>query len=51
MNPDMLQPIDGDPEAERREIEAPLSRAYAGEADSLLEEVEELVDVQTWPND
>jgi len=36
---------------ERREIEARLTQAYAGEADSLLEEVEALMDKQAWSND
>ena len=36
---------------ERREIEAQLAQAYAGEADSLLEEVEALMDRQAWSND
>lgn len=36
---------------ERREIEARLTHAYAGEASSLLEEVEALMDKQAWPNE
>ena len=35
---------------ERHEIEARLARAYAGEAGSLLEEIEELMTQQSWPN-
>jgi metal-responsive CopG/Arc/MetJ family transcriptional regulator len=36
---------------ERREIEARLVQAYAGEAGSLLEEIEALMGQQSWPND
>ena len=36
---------------ERREIEERLARAYAGEAGSLLDEVEELIGQQSWPSD
>ena len=36
---------------ERREIEARLVHAYAGEAGSLLEEIEALMGQQSWPND
>ncbi len=36
---------------ERREIEARLAQAYGGEADSLLEEIEELMSLQSWPSD
>lgn len=36
---------------ELREIEERLAHAYAGEADSLLEEVEELIDKQSWSHD
>lgn len=36
---------------ERREIEVGLRRAYAGQADALLEEIEDLVGDQTWPDD
>jgi metal-responsive CopG/Arc/MetJ family transcriptional regulator len=36
---------------ERRDIEARLTHAYAGEADSLLDEVEALLDQQAWPAD
>jgi len=36
---------------ERREVEARLAQAYAGEAGSLLEEVEALMVKQAWPND
>lgn len=38
-------------EAKRRqEIERQLAQAYAGEASSLLEEVEALIGRQSWPN-
>jgi metal-responsive CopG/Arc/MetJ family transcriptional regulator len=33
---------------ERQEIEARLVRAYAGQADALLQEVEDLLEAQTW---
>jgi hypothetical protein len=36
---------------ERRQIEMRLAEAYSGEAGSLLEEVEELLDRQAWPSD
>ena len=36
---------------ERREIEARLTDAYAGEADALLEEIESLMGGQSWPSD
>ncbi len=36
---------------ERQQIEARLSRAYSGEAGSLLEEIEELLGAQAWPSD
>jgi predicted RNA-binding protein YlxR (DUF448 family) len=36
---------------ERRGIERRLAHAYSGEAGSLLEEVEELMGQQSWPND
>jgi metal-responsive CopG/Arc/MetJ family transcriptional regulator len=36
---------------ERRQIEMRLTQAYSGEAGSLLEEVEELLDRQAWPSD
>jgi metal-responsive CopG/Arc/MetJ family transcriptional regulator len=35
---------------ERREIEARLVQAYSGQADAMLEEVEDLLDGQTWPS-
>ncbi len=35
---------------QRREIETRLARAYAGEADQLLEEVEDLMVEQSWPS-
>lgn len=34
---------------ERLEIETRLVRAYAGEADNLLDEVEALLSAQAWP--
>jgi metal-responsive CopG/Arc/MetJ family transcriptional regulator len=36
---------------ERREVDARLIQAYAGEAGSLLDEVEDLMGRQAWPND
>ena len=36
---------------ERRAIEAQLAKAYAGEADAMLEEVVDLLDAQAWPDD
>ena len=36
---------------ERREIEGRLAQAYAGEADSLLDEVEALMGKQAWPTE
>ena len=36
---------------ERQETDRRLAQAYAGEAGSLLEEVEELLGGQTWPID
>lgn len=39
-------------EAKRRQdIEKQLAQAYAGEAGSLLEEIEVLISHQAWPND
>ncbi len=35
---------------ERREIADRLARAYSGQADALFEEVEDLLEGQTWPN-
>jgi hypothetical protein len=35
----------------RREIAARLVRAYSGQADLLLAEVEGLVEAQTWPRE
>jgi metal-responsive CopG/Arc/MetJ family transcriptional regulator len=35
----------------RREVEARLAQAYAGEADDLLEEIESLLGRQSWPSD
>ena len=34
---------------ERRENDARIAQAYAGEADSLLGEIEPLIDGQPWP--
>ncbi len=36
---------------ERREIEARLAGAYAGQADALLEEIEAVMGGQSWPSD
>lgn len=36
---------------ERRDIEARLHRAYAGEANALLAEIEDLMRDQAWPDD
>lgn len=36
---------------ERQEIESRLHQAYAGEADALLGEIEELMGEQAWPSD
>lgn len=36
---------------ERRDIEARLHKAYAGEANALLAEMEDLMSAQAWPND
>lgn len=36
---------------ERREIDAQIERGYAGEADALLTEAEDLMAAQTWPDD
>lgn len=36
---------------ERREIDANLTRAYAGKADEMLEEIGDLLDLQAWSND
>lgn len=35
----------------KRDIEKRLAEAYAGEADALLDEVETLMDSQSWPAD
>lgn len=35
---------------ERREVESTLARAYAGQADAMLEEVVELLGSQSWPD-
>ena len=34
----------------KRSVDAQLRRAYAGVADSLLEEIEDLVSAQSWPD-
>lgn len=36
---------------ERREIDENLTRAYQGEADAMLAEIEDLLDAQAWPSD
>ena len=36
---------------DRQQIEARLAQAYSDEAGSMLEEVEELLGVQSWPTD
>lgn len=36
---------------EQREIEARLVHAYAGQADVMFGEVDELLDAQTWPRE
>lgn len=36
---------------ERRQIDSRLARAYQDEADALLAEIEDLLDVQSWPSD
>ncbi len=36
---------------ERRETEARLADAYSGKADTLLDEIEELMGTQSWPSD
>lgn len=36
---------------ERQEIESSLQRAYAGEADALLAEIEDLMGDQAWPSE
>lgn len=36
---------------ERQEIEGRLGRAYAGQADLMLSEVEDLLDGQRWPSE
>ena len=55
LDTDLLDRIDADPiylkAKERREIEERLAQTYAGEAGSLLDEVEELMGQQSWPND
>jgi metal-responsive CopG/Arc/MetJ family transcriptional regulator len=34
---------------ERRDIDHAIQRAYSGKADELLTEIEELIEVQDWP--
>jgi metal-responsive CopG/Arc/MetJ family transcriptional regulator len=36
---------------ERREVESRIAVAYAGKADQLLDEVDELMVEQSWPSD
>lgn len=36
---------------ERRDVERRIAEAYTGEADSLLEEIEDLMGEQAWPSD
>lgn len=36
---------------ERQEIESRLRRAYTGQADALLGEIEDLIGDQAWPSD
>ena len=36
---------------ERRDIDAGLTRAYRGQADALLAEIEDLLGEQSWPSD
>lgn len=33
----------------RRDIDAAIARAYGGQADAMLEEVETLIEAQSWP--
>lgn len=35
----------------RRTIDAQLERAFAGQADAMLEEIEPLIQSQQWPSD
>lgn len=35
----------------RRQLDADLVRAYTGQADSMLEEVADFLDIQVWPSD
>lgn len=35
----------------RREIELQLVRAYSGRADNMLDEISEMLNHQSWPND
>jgi metal-responsive CopG/Arc/MetJ family transcriptional regulator len=34
---------------ERRDIDRAIQRAYCGKGDALLEEIEDLIEVQEWP--
>jgi metal-responsive CopG/Arc/MetJ family transcriptional regulator len=36
---------------ERREVDSRLARAYQGQADALLAEIEDLLGEQSWPSD
>ena len=36
---------------QRREADARLAQAYAGQADAMLAEITDLLDAQAWPND
>ncbi len=36
---------------ERRQVELRLAQAYDGEADALLQEIDNLIGNQSWPND
>lgn len=36
---------------EQRRIDSQIEKAYRGEADAMLAEVEDLIDAQVWPND
>lgn len=36
---------------ERKDLETRIEQAYSGEADGLLEEIEDLIGSQAWPSD
>jgi predicted RNA-binding protein YlxR (DUF448 family) len=36
---------------QRRQIEAQITAAYGGHADTLLDETADLIDAQAWPDD